>query len=149
MPRFRKFAVTCALTCTSIAVPTPAGASADAESAMIREINQFRASHGVPRLRESGTLAGGASRWSRHLIARDAFHHSNFSPRGFRAWGEALELHWGSRARVSSSLSRLKASSPHRALLLRRDFRLVGAGRDSGRFRGRRATIWTIRLGTR
>lgn len=147
MPRARMLAVSMLVVMALAAMAPPA--QAGATSRMIRKINAFRASHGVPRLHSSRALSRSSRHWSRFLIYRDYLAHSSSGPRGFRAWGEALELHSGSRARVSSALARLKASAPHRAILLSRSYSWVGAGRWSGSFNGRTATIWTIRVGRR
>ena len=147
MPRARMLAVSIAVAMALAAVAPPAQASSS--SRMIRKINAFRAAHGVPRLHSSRVLSRSARHWSRFLIYRDYLAHSSSGPRGFRTWGEAIEFHWGGRARVSSALARLKASGPHRAILLSRSYSSVGAGRYSGTFQGRRATIWTVRVGRR
>lgn len=147
MLRARMLAVSMLVVMALAAMAPPA--QAGSSSRMIRKINAFRAAHGVPRLHSSRSLSRSARHWSRFLIYRDYLAHSSSGPRGFRAWGEALEFHWGGRARVSSALARLKASAPHRAILLSGAYSAVGAGRYSGTFKGRRATIWTIRVGRR
>lgn len=147
MPRTRVLAVSIVVVMTLAATPPPA--QAGASERMIQRINAFRAAHGIPRLHRSRSLSRSARHWSRLLVYRDHLAHSSSVPPGFRAWGEALELHWGGRARVSSALARLEASAPHRALLLSRSYSWVGAGRHTGSFDGRLATVWTIRLGRR
>ena len=147
MPRARILAASLAVV-LMLAIAAPP-AQAGTAGKMIRKINAFRAAHGVPRLHTSRSLSSSARRWSRFLIARDYLVHSSARPRGFRVWGEALEMHSGRRARVRAALQYLKASPAHRALLLSRSYSWVGTGCFSGDFQGNGATIWTIKLGSR
>jgi uncharacterized protein YkwD len=147
MPRARILAVSMVVVLALATAAPPAQAGVAGK--MIRKINAFRAAHGVPRLHTSRSLTRSSRRWSRFLIYRDYLVHSSARPRGFTLWGEALEMHSGRRARVRAALHNLKASPPHRALLLSPSYRWVGAGRFSGNFQGKGATIWTIRVGRR
>jgi uncharacterized protein YkwD len=147
MPRVRTLGVSLLVVIALAALPVQAHASAS--SRMVRKINAFRAAHGLKRLHTSHYLSRASRRWSRRLMGRDYLGHSGARPRGFKAWGECLEIHYSRRAQVTAALRHLKASPPHRAILLSGSYSWIGAGRYTGRFNGHRATIWTIRVGRR
>lgn len=84
------------------------------------------------------------------MIRGDFFGHpSRLHVPRFDRVGEVLELHGGRRARVTRTMKRWSRSSGHRGVLLSRDYRRIGAGRATGWWRGRRVTIWVVRLGTK
>jgi uncharacterized protein YkwD len=141
-----------ALVCLSLAVPAAAPARVDnSERMMVEVINDFRQAHGLRKVRASGSLMGSSQRFSNRLMRTDQFGHAARiqASRRFRRLGEVLELHRGRRARVRSTLRRWENSPGHRAALLDPKFRWVGAGRTAGRWRGHRATIWTVQLGNK
>ena len=69
--------------------------------------------------------------------------------RSFRALGEALEWHTGFRSRYRRAVRSWLHSPPHRALLLSRRFRCIGADRARGHYLGHRATMWVLHFGAR
>lgn len=137
--------------CALAVVPTPAEAVSPS-TALVRKINDFRKAHGRPPLRVSGSLRRTARAYSRTMMRRDYFGHAariTASRRLFRRVGEVIELHGGGHARARLALLRWRRSHSHRALLLSRSFRWIGAGRAAGGFRGRTATIWVVQLGAK
>ena len=129
----------------------PAVASANAESRMFERVNAVRAKHGLKPFRFSGSLARSADRYAGHMMSSGYFGHSSriHASRRFRSVGEILERHRGTRARVRLALRIWMQSSYHRSLILSRNFRLAGAGFTTGRFHGRRTTMWVMHFGRR
>ncbi len=138
--------------CLALALPAAAPARVDnAERLMVQAVNDFRHAHGLRGLRPSWSLMRSSGRYSSYLMRADIFGHASRirASRRFRRLGEVLELHPGRRPRVRRTVRRWANSPGHRAALLHRRFRLVGAGRAAGRWRGHRTTIWTVQLGSR
>jgi uncharacterized protein YkwD len=117
---------------------------------MAHHINMARLAHGLPPLRRSRSLAGSARLFSRHLAATRRFAHAariQTSAR-FRTRGEILANlggHTWDRARTVRMWLR---SPPHRAVLLSREFRYLGAGRSAGDLGYGPATIWVVHFGS-
>ena len=153
MPRFR-ILVLCALA-ASLALPAlpvaPASGSERVERVMVRKVNAYRSKHGLPRVRASRSLMASADRYSWRQLRGGFFGHSSSiqASSKYRLLGEVLAWHTGLAARPSLAFRMWLNSGGHRAVILDRRFRYVGAGRASGRFRGGRATIWTMHFGRR
>jgi uncharacterized protein YkwD len=116
---------------------------------MVQELNEVRADHGLRKLRFSPSLQRSARRYSREMLARDRFGHRpsirmsrRFSPRG-----EVLAMNDGSNPDVVATVQRWLRSSSHRAAILNRSMRRVGAGVATGDYRGDTATLWTVHVG--
>jgi uncharacterized protein YkwD len=140
------------LVAVAAALLVPAGASAGSASrAVLKRVNKIRARHGLPKLHRSRSLERTAHRYSRYQMRRGYFGHSSHirASGRYRTLGEILEMHRGTAANVHSSVYNWMHSSSHRAIILSRAFRFAGAGRASGRFHGRRVTIWTMQFGHR
>ena len=153
MPRLRMLCL-CALVACLIVPALPAGtaaASASAEDQMVAKINTYRANRGLPKLRKSKSLTGTAERYSWKQMRSGYFGHSSRiqASSKYRRLGEILAYLAGSRAQVNAAFRMWLNSGGHRAVIMDRGFRYVGAGRASGRFRGNRATIWTVQFGAR
>jgi len=120
-------------------------------TAMNQEVNRVRAGHGLAPLRQSRPLNRTSRRYSHYLMRRDWLGHvfPIRASRRYRRVGEVLAMHTGRRPRVRRTVRAWLRSPSHRALLLSRRFRHMGAGRTRGRFRGRRATIWVVQVGRR
>jgi uncharacterized protein YkwD len=148
MPRFRMLVLSALVAC--LLVPA-APASASTESQMLAKINAYRAQHGLPKVRKSKSLTRSAERYSRRQMNGDYFGHSNriHASSKYRRLGEILAWSQGGSARVSHTFRMWLNSGGHRAVIMDRGFRYVGAGRVSGNFRGRSATIWTVQFGSR
>jgi len=146
-----------ALLLSLLAAAPPAAARAPWRN-MLREVNRVRVDHGLPRLRMAFSLWSAARRHSRAMVRQDYFAHvgpagstlalrlrrAHFVTRG--AWAAAETLAWGvgrgGGARVT--VRRWLRSPEHRAILLSRRYRLVGASRARGTFLGvRDARVWT------
>jgi uncharacterized protein YkwD len=133
------------LTCASGA----AAATDPAERSVVEAINDVRAQHGLRPLRLAPGLAASAGRWSGSQLRSDYFGHASSirAPGRFRTLGEVLFMHSGTRPHVGAAVSGWMHSTAHAQILLTPRFRYVGAGRASGTFQGRPATIWTVQLG--
>jgi uncharacterized protein YkwD len=118
---------------------------------MLSKINAYRAQHGLPKVRRSKSLTRTAERYSWKQMRSGHFGHSNrIQASGkYRRLGEILAWSQGSSARVSHTFRMWLNSAGHRAVIVDRGFRFAGAGRASGRFQGRSATIWTVQFGSR
>lgn len=130
----------------------PASAGVSAEVQMVRKANAYRAKHGLPKLRMSKSLMRSAERYSWRQLNGGYYGHSNRiqASGGFRRLGEILVYLRGREARVRHAFYQWLRSPGHRALIVDRNFRYVGAGRASGRFGGRgNATIWTMHFGAK
>jgi uncharacterized protein YkwD len=125
-----------------------AAASADP---IIARINAIRRSYGLRPYLASASLSRSAARYSRGLMRSNRFTHDSVIHAGsrFERLGEALAYHRGWRPRRGHTVRSWLHSATHRALLLSRSFRYVGAGVARGRFGGGAATIWTLQLGSR
>jgi uncharacterized protein YkwD len=146
--------ILCALVACLIVPALPAGtaaARASAEDQMLAKINSYRSQHGLPRVRKSKSLTRSAERYSWKQLNAGYFGHSSriHASSKYRRLGEILAFLSGTRAQVSSAFRMWLNSGGHRAVIMDRGFRYVGAGRASGRFRGGKATIWTVQFGAR
>jgi uncharacterized protein YkwD len=102
------------------------------EKRLIAQINDVRADHGLRKLRVGARIQRGAHAWARHLLRADSFHHARLAARTGEnlAWGTC---NWFSPGQAVRAWLR---SPSHRALLLDRRFRAVGAGWTRGAWRG-------------
>jgi uncharacterized protein YkwD len=131
-----------------MAIPAPAPAASPADS-MLRRINAVRSHRGLHPLRMSGSLKRSARSYARYLIRQNYFGHASRirASGAFRTLGEVLELHGGYAPQVGSTLRAWMHSPGHRDVLMSSRFTWIGLGRASGRFNGRRSTIWVGQLG--
>lgn len=149
--RLRRAVALCIAVVSGLSV-IPAAAARDQRGAMemVGAINEVRAQHGLASLRPSDSLRRSSFAFARRLMRTDRFGHAariHASSR-FRMLGEALAYHSDHRLRKSLTVRGWMQSPPHRALVLSRDFRWIGAGYARGRLGGRPATIWVLHLGT-
>ena len=149
MPLARVLAVCSLVAC--LLAGAPGARAVTTSEVMVRQINELRAAHGLPPLRTSRSLTRSSFRYSRSMMGRDSFGHRGRigASRRFKRLGEMIERHTGRRPSAAQVVRRWYQSGGHRALLLDRAFRHVGAGRAFGRYRGRRTTIWVVHLGRR
>lgn len=106
-------------------------------------INRERARHGLRRLRPALSLRAAATGYARHMAREDFFAHvspggSTMLGRirrtayldGARSWSVGENLAWGagSRATPRQIVRVWMDSPPHRANILRADFRHLGIG---------------------
>jgi uncharacterized protein YkwD len=132
----------------ALAAPS-ASQAASAEKKMLRAVNGARADHGLRTLRLAPRLERSARAYARWMLRADYFgHQRRIRTRArFRVLGETLAGHSDWRARVRGTLRRWLRSPPHRALILSRRFRWIGAGTARGRLGDRRARVWVLHLG--
>jgi uncharacterized protein YkwD len=136
-----------------IVLLVPANASAgsgtrSAERAMIDAINDARRAYGLRALKRSRWLQRSAGGYAHRLMSLDVFGHRGSSAGGRATRGEALAMHRGWRPQARRTMRRWMRSPSHVAVLLDRRFRRAGAGLSRGRFGGRPATIWVLRVGS-
>jgi uncharacterized protein YkwD len=129
----------------------PAAAGTSAEVQMVRKVNAYRSNRGLPRVHLARSLMRSAERYSWRQLNSNYFGHSNRiqASSKYRRLGEILEYHRGMKARIDHAFRLWLNSSGHRAIIVDRNFRYAGAGRASGRFQGRNATIWTMHFGSK
>ena len=153
MPRFRMLVLCVLVACLTVpALPAAtATAARSAEDQMLAKINSYRAKNGLPRVRKSKSLTRSAERYSWKQINSGYFGHSSRiqASSKYNRLGEILAYISGSRARVDQTFRMWLNSGGHRAVIMDRGFRYVGAGVAQGRFRGRSAAIWTVQFGSR
>jgi uncharacterized protein YkwD len=139
------------LVCALVAALAPAPAAAAARGdRMIDTVNMLRAQNGLKPLRRSRRLTRSSTARAALMMRADFFAHpARLRVPTFGRVGEVLELHAGHRPRVVRTLRSWGASPGHQRILSSPTFRWIGAGRAAGRYRGRRATIWVVRLGRR
>ena len=121
---------------------SPASAVADPGSEMVNQVNAFRAAHGRPGLAPSNYLAHSSRAHARRVIKRGRFAHGASTSRR----GEVLSIHYGSDLMIPNVIRAWESSEGHRNLLLDGSFRTVGAAYAQGSFRGRRTTVWVVRV---
>ena len=138
------------------------------QSALLAQINGFRAARGLTRLRVSPGLAAAATGHSTQMARLGFFSHNSanggsfsqriaqsYPARGFRRWSVGENLVWGGPDIAAGRALRLWLSSPpHRANLLSPRWREIGLGavhspRAPGVYGGRPATIVTANFGAR
>lgn len=133
MPKPLKTAVAVLVCLGVLAVAAPAQAAQTAmEKRLVARINDARTDRGLRKLRVGSGVQAGAHSWSRRLMQADAFYHASL-----RA-GTGEVLAWGTCSWFSPAAAvRAWLRSPsHRAVLLHRGFRFVGAGWTRGPWRG-------------
>lgn len=147
--RLRMPILACALLPAALA-HSPAAMAEDADHALIREVNAYRADHGRAPLRESRRLDRSSLRQARRIARSGTPRHGSLrgDMRRFRRVGEVIEWHEGS-ARPRAAMTSWSRSRSHRRVLLRRGMDYVGVGRAVGRVNGVRCTIWVARVGAR
>jgi uncharacterized protein YkwD len=138
------------------------------QTALLGQINGFRTSHGLTRLRVSQALTTAANGHSAQMARLGYFSHSSangvsfsrriaqvYSARGFRSWSVGENLVWGGPDIGAVRAFRLwLASPPHRANLLSPRWREIGLGAihstsAPGVYGRRPATIVTADFGAR
>lgn len=121
---------------------TSSAAINTAERALLKEMNQVRAAHGMSPLRLDAQLQRAARSHSADMLRRDYFAHGPFLSRlvafGVRGpiVGENLGWGVGARARAGWIVQAWLNSPLHRRNLLRPGFRQVGVASLRGTFRG-------------
>jgi uncharacterized protein YkwD len=109
--------------------------------------NAERARHGLPRLSENPRLRRAAARHTAHMIAARFFDHTTPAgttmldrirrsgyTRGTHGWSLGENIAWGTgRLATAAQIHRNWMSSPgHRENILRRSFREIGIGIETG-----------------
>ena len=135
----------CAL---SAVAPTPAVASSP-ERSLIRAVNDYRRAHDLPPLRSARSLARTADRTARRIMRTDRLRHSRPINSRYRRAHENLAWEAGRTRNARRVVRMWEASGSHRAALLSRNVRWIGAGREYGSLGGRRSTVWVLQVGGR
>jgi uncharacterized protein YkwD len=131
------------------ALPQPAQAARSIPGkGMMDAINDLRARASLRTLKTSSRLVRSSAARAELMMREDFFAHpARLSVPTFDRVGEILELHGGRRPRMSHVLSRWLNSYGHRAVMMSRRYRWIGAARSVGLYGGARATIWVVRFG--
>ena len=112
------------------------------ESALLKVMNEVRASHGLRPLRIDLRLQRAARAHSSNMLRTQTFSHGAYTLRirrtGIRAprVGENLAWSSGALSRATVIVNMWLASPEHRANLLHAGYRTVGVGALKGRFEG-------------
>jgi uncharacterized protein YkwD len=135
----------------------PSASSADAVSnSAARQINAYRASHGLPRLIIDGRLSRAARSQSGAMMSRRTLAHGPSGSGRTRLTRLCARMHastvgetigWISFRRPSVQASSIVRwwmnSPPHRAALMSTTFKRIGVGRRIGRAGGRKVVWFT------
>jgi uncharacterized protein YkwD len=145
-----------------LAVPATAAAGSGmnrAERALVRELNEVRASHGLARLRPNRALGRAADRHSRDMLRSDFFDHSSSDGTPFdrrvrrhtdaRYVGETLAAIGRRRGGAGTVVRMWMRSPPHRAIVLSPAFRRVGIARRWGTLGGSKMAVVTADFASR
>jgi uncharacterized protein YkwD len=134
---------------TVLLVPATQAGAASPSSKMVSKINEYRQNRGLPGVKSSGSLNHSARAYAKRMMRSGYFGHSTRirASRKFKTLGEIIEMHPGKRARVSTAFKAWVNSPAHNNVMLDGRFREVGAGKVTGRFRGRTYTFWVVHFG--
>jgi uncharacterized protein YkwD len=147
MKALRTFALAAAM--LSLLAPAAAAERPDVSDRLIDKLNEVRANHDLPALREAPKLARLSRSYAAQLIHSDDFSHGYEYQSAFRRTGEMLAIDRGWRLRVATPVRMWLRSPAHSSLLLDRSFRYVGAGHSRGRFGSGLQTIWVVQFGSK
>jgi uncharacterized protein YkwD len=137
----------CGFAATTAPQPASAARSIPGKG-MMDAINHLRGQAGLRTLKRSPRLIRSSAVRAELMMRADFFAHpTRLRVPTFDRVGEVLELHGGRRPRMTAVLRRWGNSYGHRAVMMSRRYRWVGAARAVGRYRGVRATIWVVRFG--
>lgn len=144
------------------------GHTASLEAALLVEINEVRAEHGLRPLRANARLATAAGAHSREMVARGFFAHASgdgtpfwrrirhfYGAGGYGYWSVGENLLWSSPDVGAAAAVRMWLQSPpHRKNLLTTRWREVGlaalhASAAPGSYEGRPVTVLTADFGVR
>jgi uncharacterized protein YkwD len=114
---------------------------------MASDIDRARTSAGLQPLAVSGRLTRASQRYARYMLAHNRWGHaSNITVKGFRRVGEILGMA-PSHVSIGAVVDAWLHSPIHREVMLEGSYRYFGVGSATGRFQGRNATVWVVRLG--
>jgi uncharacterized protein YkwD len=149
--------------------PTSSSSSVSAlEAAVLANVNQIRASHGLRALRLSNRLSAAADQQSEAMGAKGFFSHNSkdgtafwkrirryYTDRNYRYWSVGENLLWSSPdLDATKALDMWMKSPEHRANLLNKNWREIGLSAvhfqaAPGAFQGLDVTIVTADFGVR
>ena len=129
----------------AVARPTARASQSD----MVAAVNSIRSAHGLATLRHAPVLERSARAYAGWMLNAQYFGHQTRIQTSniFGVVGENLAWHSGRQALVRWTLRAWMRSPAHRAVILHRPFRWLGAGLRRGRFKGMPATMWVLHLG--
>lgn len=139
--------VACLAVAFTVLLVSLGGQALASPSPMVDKVNAVRHAHGLPALRYSRSLSRSSARYARYLVRHRQFRHAARirASNRFSALGEILARARGSGLDREQTIDDWLASPPHRAVLLSRSFRCVGAGRAGGRFA--ETVMWAVQFG--
>jgi uncharacterized protein YkwD len=140
------------------AAPAAAGLTGT-ERAVIRELNDVRARHGLGHLHASRALGRAADRHSRDMLRSDFFDHSSSDGTPFdrrvrryadaRRVGETIAAIGRRRGGAGKVVRMWMQSPPHRAIVLGGKFRRIGIARRWGSLGSSRMAVVTADFASR
>jgi uncharacterized protein YkwD len=135
----------------AVSVLVPAAAAAGStNSAIVRRVNDVRASHGLARLKMTPALDQAAAAHCTEMLAGQGLSHGALKARLQRylsagTYGETIAwMPIGSASAPGAVVRAWMNSPPHRAVLLSRRFHRIGVGAQSGAMGGQSGTSFTI-----
>ena len=149
MSWIRQCVVLAVVGCLLALLPSTAFAGRS-ERALVKKINQVRASYGIGALKMSKSLNRSSRSYVGMMLTRRYFGHLSQirMSRRFNKRGEVLAQTRGPRPRPGTAVAQWMGSPMHRTVLLDGGFRYIGVGRAYGSFGGRAATGWVAQLGS-
>lgn len=145
----RRAAVALAVTCALLVGAAAAAEAHPSPSPMVDQINQVRRAYGLRALHYSPSLARSSSKYVNYLMRANRFAHAariRASSRFFRL-GEILALTPSFQFDRTRTIIQWLISPSHRAVLLSRSFRYIGAARTQGYLAGHEAVLWAVQFG--
>jgi uncharacterized protein YkwD len=131
------------------------------ERAIVRKLNNIRASNGLPRFHRNRALARGADFHCSDMLRANFFAHSSSNG---QAMGDRVESFrrsdWvgetlayvptaGAHGQAARIVQMWMDSPPHRAALLDGKFTRIGVARRKGQLNGQRSIVFTADLASR
>lgn len=148
MSAFRRAAISLVVMC-ALLLPATTTAAYASPSPMVDQINAVRWVYGLPTLRYSHSLSRSSLSYGYHQLRSGQFSHGAriWASNRFSMVGEILAMTPSWEINRTRTIVFWLVSPTHRAVMLSRSFRYIGAARVQGYLAGREATLWTVQFG--
>lgn len=140
--RCRALISLCVLALLMLTLPAGSQAATAREKAMTKQLIDVRAAHSLPSLTTSATLTRKSRAYARLMLRKGRWAHDSSRGRS----GEVIAVWNGSGGSTSRIVKMWMDSKTHRSVILKAGYRRVGVAAVSGRFRGKKATLWVARF---
>lgn len=111
-------------------------------------IDNARRQNGLQPVVVSGRLTRASFKYAQYMLAHNRWAHaSNIRVKGFHRVGEILGMA-PTHVTIDQVINAWLQSPVHRAVMLDGSFRYFGIGSATGRFQGKRQTVWVVRFGS-